>query len=129
LPKLRETLLKKEGAYQELFNELSLREDVQLEEIDFYLEAIIDFIKVDNLRLKLFRELGSEFPFELKRINPKGKQFESWYPLGVLVHFTPSNSPLLSVAGVIEGLLSGNINILKLGRKMEPLPVYFFKTL
>ena len=91
------------------------------------MNSLYEFLSVDNLRLKLSRELGSEFPFELKRINFKENIFESWSPLGVLVHVTPNNSPLLGVLGVIEGLLSGNVNVLKLARKDGAFAARFYQ--
>lgn len=39
---------------------------------------------------------------------------EYWAPLGVLLHIAAGNTPGLPVFSVIEGLLSGNINLLKL---------------
>ena len=39
---------------------------------------------------------------------------QAWYPLGVLLHIAAGNIDALPVFSVIEGLLSGNINILKL---------------
>lgn len=92
-------------------------------------KSLVEFINPWNLRTKLKRELGSDFPFELKRINPKESHFEAWNPLGTLVHITPNNSPLLNVFAVIEGLLSGNVNVLKLGRKDTQFAEVFFSHL
>ncbi|MBC7537913.1 MAG: hypothetical protein H7281_03780 [Bacteriovorax sp.] len=122
--------LKERGEfYRALVNDLKSRPDVRDEEIELSMQALEEFLSVDNLRLKLSRELGSEFPFELKRINFRENHFESWFPLGVLVHVTPNNSPLLGVLGVIEGLLSGNVNVLKLARKDSSFAAIFYKEL
>lgn len=129
LKKLRNKLLKKDPIYFKLLDDLKKRNDIDPEEAEGNLQVIIDFIAEDNLRLKLKREFKTEYPFELKRISLKEKHFEAWYPLGVLVHVTPNNSPLLSVLGVIEGLLSANVNLLKLARKDTNFSVLFFKEL
>ncbi|MDO9181596.1 MAG: acyl-CoA reductase [Bacteriovorax sp.] len=122
--------LKERGAfYQSLVNDLLERADIGTEEIESSMMALQDFLSIDNLRVKLTRELGSEFPFELKRINFRENHFESWFPLGVLIHITPNNSPLLGVLGVIEGLLSGNVNILKLARKDSSFAAIFYQEL
>jgi phenylacetate-coenzyme A ligase PaaK-like adenylate-forming protein len=122
--------LKERGEfYQALLNDLKSRPDVRDEEVELSMQALEEFLSIDNLRLKLARELGSEFPFELKRINYRENHFESWFPLGVLVHVTPNNSPLLGVLGVIEGLLSGNVNVLKLARKDSSFAAIFYKEL
>lgn len=129
LKKISKELLKKGELYKNLETELKLRGDIIDSEINFSMRALIDFISVDNLRLKLKREFNTEYPFELKRISLRENNFESWYPRGVLVHIMPSNSPLLSVLGLIEGLLSGNVNVLKLSRKESSFSILFFKAL
>lgn len=129
LEKVNLRLHAKDELYLALCRELNDRSDVREEDIDTTLMALMDFIDTDQLRIKLFRELGTEFPFELKRIDPRKDQFESWYPLGVLVHVTPNNSPLLGVLGVLEGLMSGNVNVLKLARKDTAFATVFYEAL
>ncbi|MFA6236538.1 MAG: acyl-CoA reductase [Bacteriovorax sp.] len=122
--------LKEKGPfYQSLVNDLQSRTDIREDEIKSSMQGLEEFLSIDNLRLKLLRELGSEFPFELKRINFRENHFESWFPLGVLVHVTPNNSPLLGVLGVMEGLLSGNVNVLKLARKDSSFAALFYQEL
>lgn len=127
--KIREELVKKGSFYNKLVQDLQTREDVASDEVDFSMQALIDFLSVDQLRVKLKRELGSEHPFELKRQSARENHFEAWYPLGTLVHVTPNNSPLLGVLGVMEGLLSGNVNILKLARKDSSFASLFYEEL
>jgi phenylacetate-coenzyme A ligase PaaK-like adenylate-forming protein len=115
--KIQAELLKKDKFYKALEQDLQSREDLTSDELEINMQGLIDFLSIDQLRLKLKRELGSEHPFELKRQDARENHFEAWYPLGTLVHVTPNNSPLLGVLGVIEGLLSGNVNILKLAHK------------
>lgn len=122
-------LQSKDELYTKLYKDLESREDIKPNEVDIILNSLIDFICIDQLRAKLKRELGSEYPFELRRISSKQDQFEAWYPQGVIVHVTPNNSPLLSTLGVIEGLLSGNVNLLKLARKESAFAAIFFKAL
>ena len=122
-------LYKRGEFYEALIQDLKSRNDIRHDEIEQSMNSLEEFLSVDNLRVKLSRELGSEFPFELKRINFREEQFESWFPLGVLVHVTPNNSPLLGVLGVIEGLLSGNVNILKLARKDSSFAAIFYNGL
>jgi len=129
LSKIKIEIDTKKEIYHALKKELISRGDVQVTDADEILRGLSDFIETDHLREKLKREFGTEFPFELKRINYKTDCFESFYPLGILLHVTPNNSPLLSVLGLIEGLLSGNINLLKLGRKETAFASIFFKRL
>ena len=125
--KVQTELLKKEKFYLSLITDLKLRADISDDDALSSMDSLINFLSVDQLRSKLKRELGSEHPFELKRSTARENQFEAWYPLGILVHVTPNNSPILGVLSVLEGLLSGNVNILKLARKDSAFAALFFE--
>lgn len=129
IQKIQSELLKKEKLFLKLVLDLKQRDDISSDEVEASMNGLIDFLSVDQLRVKLKRELGSEHPFELKRQTARGNHFEAWYPLGTLVHVTPNNSPLLGVLGVMEGLLSGNVNILKLARKDSSFAAIFYEEL
>ena len=61
---------------------------------------------------KIKRELG-ELPFEVKRLHTREDEFEGWMPLGVLGHVTSSNDAMLPFFSSVEGILTGNINVIK----------------
>ena len=61
---------------------------------------------------KIKRELG-ELPFEINRLNSREDAFEGWMPIGVLGHITSSNDAMLPFFSSVEGILTGNINIIK----------------
>ncbi|WP_434611234.1 long-chain-fatty-acyl-CoA reductase [Pseudomonas sp. D2-30] len=75
-------------------------------------QALIAFCARKSLSFKLERELGVDAR-SLRRIDYCGGPFESWQPLGLVVHVTPGNSPLLGFCAVLEGLLAGNVNWLR----------------
>ncbi|CAH0187702.1 acyl-CoA reductase [Pseudomonas brassicacearum] len=75
-------------------------------------QALIAFCDRTHLSLKLERELGLT-PRSLRRIDYCDGPFESWQPLGLVVHVTPGNSPLLGFCAAVEGLLAGNVNWLR----------------
>ncbi len=130
LEKITKKLVPSDDLYKKLISELQNRDDVSsLDQAVELMSSLISFIQPNCLRTKMRREFGTEFPFELKRISFKEDHFESWYPLGLLIHVTPNNSPILGVLGVIEGLLSGNVNILKLARKDGQFAAIFFHEL
>lgn len=129
IEKVSEELTKKGKLYHELKNDLKSRGDINEAEVDFSLENLIAFLNINQLQQKLKRELGSEHPFELKRQTGKESYFEAWWPLGTLVHITPNNSPLLAILASLEGLLSGNVNILKLARKEKQFSALFYQAL
>jgi len=82
---------------------------------DWKAEAFIQSIKKSltptALHQKIVRELGRDF-YKWVEVEP-GIQ-ERQQPLGVLLHIGAGNVVALSVLSVLEGLLTGNINILKL---------------
>ena len=61
---------------------------------------------------KIKRELG-ELPFEIGRLSTREEAFEGWMPLGVLGHVTSSNDAILPFFSSVEGILTGNINVIK----------------
>ncbi|SCY44444.1 acyl-CoA reductase [Alkaliphilus peptidifermentans] len=81
-----------------------------------YVKVTIDSLGREALAKKVNIELG-ENPFEWKRIN-EGIE-EKNQPLGVIMHIGAGNTLGLSAFSVIEGLLTGNINILKLPENEE----------
>jgi len=69
-----------------------------------------------SLRARLDKELGAPLGQPLT-FTPPGKAFpvtEQIVPLGVLLHIAAGNADGLPAFSVLEGLLTGNINILKL---------------
>ncbi|QJI40383.1 long-chain-fatty-acyl-CoA reductase [Pseudomonas sp. ADAK2] len=90
---------------------------LQAGELDVGLEddqrlALIDFCQPEHLNSKLERELGVQ-PRSLRRNDYRQPRFESWHPLGLVVHITPANAPMLAFCAVLESLLAGNINWLR----------------
>lgn len=83
-------------------------------------QALIAFCERKHLSLKLARELGPD-PRSLRRIDYCDGPFESWQPLGLVVHVTPGNAPLLAFCAALESLLAGNINWLRPSTRDEGL--------
>ncbi|KLU17241.1 MULTISPECIES: acyl-CoA reductase [Xenorhabdus] len=74
--------------------------------------SLIAFCQREALEAKLERELGQN-AFSLRRFDYNQNRYETWKPLGLVVHITPSNAELLPFMAVIESLLVGNINWLR----------------
>lgn len=91
--------------------------------------VIAQFFKEDDLKKKYRRELGSLEPFILKRFDFKTNVFEAWAPLGILVHIVPGNAATVAPLSVLEGLMSGNINLLKNSSKNGNFPQLVLKSL
>ncbi len=73
-------------------------------------ETLVDLSR-EALYRKLERELGKD-PFEEDEAEPG--VWERYEPLGVLLHIAAGNAAGLPAVSVLEGLLAGNINLLKL---------------
>ncbi len=76
--------------------------------------------------------MEAEFGAPLESFLPYGEKVSvrlEWKPLGVLLHIAAGNVDALPVFSVIEGLLTGNINILKLPGNDDILSVSILREL
>ena len=74
------------------------------------LEELLPLLHRESLEAKLAAELGPDH-FAAREF---AKTTARLLPLGVLFHIAPGNMPGLPVYTVLEGLLTGNINLVKL---------------
>ena len=97
----------KSGIYNDLI--LPLLEEFDIP-YDYFLSNLPMFEKASLLK-KVEIELGKDYDeiSDLDDFNQKRR-----YPLGILFHIAAGNVDVLPAYSVIEGLLAGNINILKL---------------
>lgn len=75
-------------------------------------EEALPVITEEELFKKVKRELGG-LPFEITRLSSRESEFEGWMPVGVLGHVTSSNDAILPFFSSVEGILAGNINVIK----------------
>lgn len=75
-------------------------------------EESLAVLSSEELFKKVKREIG-EMPFEICRISTREEEFEGWMPVGVLGHVTSSNDAMLPFFSSVEGILTGNINVIK----------------
>ena len=129
LERLRGRLLARGPEYDRLKQAALLIHGAAETRVEAMLESIISFISRENLTRKLWRELGTMDPFALQRPVMKEEPFEAWQPLGILVHVAPTNVFTVGVLCIIEGLLSGNINILKTSSSQHQVVQLFFQDL
>ncbi|MFF7189966.1 acyl-CoA reductase [Streptomyces sp. NPDC008222] len=73
------------------------------------------------LERKLRRELGGLRPERLTRPDARETVYEAWAPVGLLVHIAPGNAATVAPLSVVEGLLAGNLNVLKTSSADTPL--------
>lgn len=85
--------------------------------------SMAELFRADSLRKKFQLEL-SGFPDS----SAEGKRFRR-LPIGVLLHIAAGNAEGLPAYSVLEGLLAGNINILKLPAGDDGLSLFILKKL
>ncbi|MEU6315055.1 acyl-CoA reductase [Streptomyces sp. NPDC047014] len=66
-----------------------------------------------ELTRKLRRELGGAAPGRLNRAGPRETVYEAWAPVGLVTHVAPGNAATVAPLSIVEGLLAGNVNVLK----------------
>ena len=97
----------KEGSYDDLIMPLLEEFDIPYE---YFLQHIPMFEK-ESLYKKVIFELGKDYN-ALENLDEFNQRFIK--PLGILFHIAAGNVDALPAYSVVEGLLAGNINILKL---------------
>ena len=99
------------GEYKKLISE------IDLENIDSYIDQAIKLLSRKNIEYKIKTELGENY-FEPYETTPPFDNFKKIIvqakPLGTIFHIAAGNMDILPAFSVVEGLLTGNINILKL---------------
>ena len=90
-----------------------------------YIRLAADFLNGENIRFRLNEELGESFSGERQIYPPYGisKAIVKLMPLGTLFHIAAGNMDGLPVLSVMEGLLTGNVNILKLPQADKGLTI------
>lgn len=77
------------------------------------LGELAETLRRETLERKLVRELGDVLPERLARFDFREAIFEAWAPLGLVAHVAPGRAPAAGALSALEGLLTGNVNIVK----------------
>lgn len=112
-----------DGVYDQLLEELVNEKLVTKEQI----ETVINLLKRESLYYKLETELGIDWERVCTLEPPfiKVSKKTHYAPLGVLFHIAAGNMEGLPFYSIIEGLLTGNINIVKLPAVDKALSIQF----
>ena len=117
----------REGTYDKLLRSVCERGRAGRRQI----EEAVSFFDRKNLEYKYKTELGN-FINCMSGLGLPGKEdavLRYCTPLGILFHIAAGNAEGLPFYSVIEGLLAGNINILKLPSKDDGLSVFLLREL
>ena len=99
-----------------------LIDSIDLDGKDYYLDMMGDMMSrkflEDKIALELYSDLKGSDRIKTKQI-----------PLGVIFHIAAGNMDVLPIVSIAEGLLAGNINILKLPQADSGLTIKALKIL
>ncbi|WP_169457990.1 acyl-CoA reductase [Ottowia thiooxydans] len=98
------------GCYEALLREAS--DGRGAADADAMLQGMASMLRKEAMEEKLRTELGNEHPGTLRRRYPE-RQYEAWAPCGCVVHVAPSNVFTTAAMGLVEGLMAGNVNVVK----------------
>ena len=115
------------GEFDGMISRLGLDRLFQGEQV----AAAVALMSRDSLEYKLATELGPDYT-GTRQISPphySGKLVKEVLPLGVLFHIAAGNVDGLPAYSVVEGLLTGNVNLLKLPQADGGLSLLLLKTL
>ncbi|AEW98566.1 acyl-CoA reductase [Streptantibioticus cattleyicolor] len=90
-------------------------------EDDGVLDEVAAALDREALERKVRRELGGLRPDRLTRPDARETVYEAWAPVGLLAHVAPGNAASVAPLSVVEGLLTGNLNVLKVSASDSPL--------
>lgn len=96
-----------QGEYDDIIQSVLQMSDISFERF----QSMARLFSKEELEYKCRVELGKRYPEPKPLKNGTKRQF---YPLGILFHIAAGNVDGLPAYSVVEGLLTGNINILKL---------------
>ena len=99
---------------------------IDYEEKDALIDQAIHMMSRDYLEYKVSVELGCNGIYQDLGHSRLSAQR---YPLGVIFHIAAGNMDMLPIVSIAEGLLAGNINILKLPRVDQGLTIEVLKYL
>lgn len=113
----------KDGIFDDIITQLDV------DDVGYYKKLIIANLSRENLEYRLKTELGDSDGIIGSPNNVTPKIKIQTKPLGVLFHIAAGNAEGLPVMSVAEGLLAGNINILKLPSADKGLSIRIIRRL
>jgi len=98
---------------------------------EIYIGQVARMFSGQAIRERLKLELGMDYdkPKEIVYTYSGAKAAQMYTPLGVLFHITAGNMDVLPFVSLLEGLLCGNINIVKLPKEEQGITVSLLEEL
>lgn len=98
---------------------------------DMYINQIGQMLSAESIRERLRIELGDDYdkPRELTYLHSGSTAIQQLAPLGVIFHIMAGNVDGLPFISLLDGLLTGNINIVKLPKEEVGITVSLLEEL
>ena len=99
--------------------------------VEIYLSQVSKMFSGQAIRERLETELGTGYstPRTIEYVYSKATASQTYAPLGVLFHITAGNMDVLPFISLLEGLVCGNINIIKLPKEEQGITVSILEEL
>ena len=94
---------------------------------EIYISQISHMLSAEAIKKRLEIELSP--PSEIVYLHSKARAYQHTMPLGVLLHITAGNVDVLPFVSLLEGLICGNINIVKLPGEDQGITVMLLEEL
>ncbi|MCS7481130.1 acyl-CoA reductase [Umezawaea endophytica] len=107
------TLAKPDSPLRLVLAERLHERGVSADEVARTFDDLCAVLERESLERKVTRELGGVDPARLGRYDFRAPVFEAWAPVGLLAHVASGNAPAVGALSVVEGLLTGNLNVVK----------------
>ena len=98
---------------------------------EMYMNQISQMLSAEAIRARMRIELGEHYnkPEILTYVHSKATAVQTLAPIGVLFHITAGNVDGLPFVSLLDGLLTGNINIVKLPKEEGGITVSLLEEL
>ncbi len=114
--------------FEESFNFLREQNSFSDDEIRKSLLLIPEIFHIDNLKVRIEAELGMGVLDGFKKIDRSFAKMKA-FPVGIIAHITAGNVFLSAIDSLVMGLITKNLNIVKLSSSNQHFPMYLAQEL
>lgn len=114
--------------FEKSFNILKEQNSFSEDEIRKSLLLIPEIFHIDNLKNRIEAELGIGVMDEFKKIDGSFAKMKA-YPVGIISHITAGNVFLSAIDSLVMGLITKNLNIVKLSSSNQHFPMFLAQEL
>lgn len=114
--------------FEESFNILKKQNSFSEDEITKSLLLIPEIFNVDNLKVRIKAELRSDAMNGFMKVDGSLAKMKA-FPIGIITHVTAGNVFLSAIDSLVMGLITKNLNIVKLSSSNHHFPMFLAQEL